>query len=248
MSRRKKRDNDPPPRNPNGTSSVVKPVSRNTGFNKLRALRCFPEVHDRVCKGWPLSDVARYIQDDCEEYTDAVHSTLAKVLQNYRDSIPPAERAKYALPKSHRDAIAEVEEDIDEIREMIKTYREQDERVQIDRKVEKSIGKLLPTMTQEMRVKMEMLKTIVNTKMDLGLHERHLGTVDIEANLIAGVDQKYAGTDVSTVLSDPKKRRRLLSIAEHAMAISKKGSLDMDADLEAEESGEPEGVLVSIDD
>jgi len=205
-------------------------------------------VHDRVCKGWPLSDVARYIQDDCEEYTDAVHSTLAKVLQNYRDSIPPGERAKYALPKSHRDAIAEVEEDIDEIKELIKLYRRQEDRLDIDGGVEKKIGKLLPTMTQEVRATAEILNRIAQIKMDLGVNERHLGTVDIEANLIAGVDQKYAGTDVSTVLSDPKKRRRLLSIAEHAMAISKKGSADMDTDLEAEEAGEPEGVLVSLDD
>lgn len=245
MSRRKKRDNDPPPRNPNGSSSV-QPVSRKTGFNKLRALRCFPEVHDRVCKGWPLSDLAKYIQEDCEEYTDAARPTLAKVLQNYRDSIPPAERAKYALPKSHRDAIAEVEEDIDEVRELIKLYRRQEDRLDIDGAVEKSIGKLLPTMTQEVRATAEILNRIAQIKMDLGVNERHLGTVDVEANLIAGVDQKYAGTDVGTVLSDPKKRRRLLSIAEHAMAISKKSE---ESDYEDEETAiEPEGELVSLDD
>ena len=243
MSRRKKRDNDTPPRNPNGTSAAVRPVSRNTGFNKLRAISCFPEVHDRICKGWPLSDTAKYIQEECGEYTDAVHATLVKVLQNYRDSIPPGERAKYALPKAHRDAIAEVEEDIDEVKELIKLYRRQEQRMDIDGKVEKSIGKLLPTMTQEVRATAEILNRIAQIKMDLGVNERHLGTVDVEANLIAGVDQKYAGTDVSTVLSDPKKRRRLLSIAEHAMAISKKNVY-----VEAEEEDEPEGVLVSIDD
>jgi hypothetical protein len=171
---------------------------------------------------------------------------MIKVLQNYRDSIPPGERAKYALPKSHRDAIAEVEEDIDEVRELIKLYRRQEKRLDIDGDVEKNIGKLLPTMTQEVRATAEILNRIAQIKMDLGVNERHLGTVDVEANLIAGVDQKYAGTDVGTVLSDPKKRRRLLSIAEHAMAISKK---DDGPDLvEVGTSEEPVGELVSLDD
>jgi hypothetical protein len=169
---------------------------------------------------------------------------MVKVLQKYRDSIPPGERAKYSLPKSHQDAIAEVEEDIDEVRELIKLYRRQEKRLDIDGDVEKSIGKLLPTMTQEVRATAEILNRIAQIKMDLGVNERHLGTVDVEANLIAGVAEKYAGTDAGNVLSDPKKRRRLLNIAEHAIALSKKGVVPVASD----EVEEPEGELVSLDD
>ena len=239
MSRRRKTKNPgPPPRNPNGTSRV-QPVSRHTGFAKLRALQCFPEVHDRLCKGWPLSDVAEFIQEENKEYTDAAPATVIKVLQNYRDSLPSGERAKYVLPKSHREAIEKVEEDIDEIRELVKLYRRQEKRLDIDGKVEENIGKLLPTMTQEIRVTKEVLTSIADLKMDLGLNERHLGTVDIEASLMADVDEKYAGTDVGSVLKDPKKRRRLLNIAEHALSLSKRG-------VSLEE--EPEGELVSDGD
>jgi len=177
---------------------------------------------------------------------DAAQVTLVKVLQRYRDSIPPAERAKFSLPKSHQDAIAEVEEDLDEIKALIKLYRRQEKRLDIDGKVEENIGKLLPTMTQEIRATAEVLKTIANLKMDMGLHQRHLGTVDIEANLIADVEEKYIGTDVKTVLTDPKKRRRLLNIAEHALSLSKRGvSTDALDDVVEEE---PEGELVSLDD
>lgn len=238
MSRRRnnnKGSTAEPARNPNGTPKV-QPVSRNGGFNKLRALACFPEVHDRICKGWPLSQVATYIQDDCGEYTDAEQVTLVKVLQRYRDSLPPGERAKYVLPKAHREAVEEVQEDIDEIRELIKLYRRQEKRLDIDGKVEENIGKLLPTMTQEVRATAEILNRIAQLKMDMGVHERRLGTVDVEAGLIADVEQKYDGTDVGHVLKDPKKRRRLLNIAEHALSLSKRGV-----------AVEDEGELVSGD-
>lgn len=166
MSRRKKKTKeDGAPSHPLGRP--MRPVSRKTTFPKLRAMSCFQEVHERLCKGWPLKKVAEYIQHDCEEYTDASHHTVVKQLQNYRASIPPAERAKYTMSKSHMDAIDEVEEDIDEVKELIKLYRRQEKRLSIDEKVEQNIGKLMPTMTQEVRATAELLRTIATIKMDL---------------------------------------------------------------------------------
>lgn len=245
MSNKKRKGlNEPPARNPDG-SSRVQPVSRLGGFGKLRALECFPEVHDRICKGWPLAQVASYIQDECGEYRDAEQVTLIKVLQNYRESLPSGERAQHVLPKSQRDAIEKIEEELDEIKALTKLYRRQEERLEIDGQVEKNIGKLLPTMTQEIRVTVEVLKTIAQLKMDMGIHTRHLGTVDVEARLLQEVDSKYEGTEVGTVLRDPKKRRRLLNIAEHALSLSKRN-------VEMDESDpyvpEPEGELVTDGD
>lgn len=240
MSRKKRKgSNEPPPRSPTGSTRRMAPRSRKTGFVKLRAMVCFPEVHDKLCKGWPLNQLATWIQEEQQEYTDVEHVSLVKVLQNYRDSIPAGERSKYALSKSHLAAIAQVEDDIDEMREMIKLYRRQERRMEIDGKVEEQIGKLLPTMTQDVRVTLEILNRIAQLKMDLGVNERHLGTVDLEAQMLAGVEERYAGTDVGTVLTDPKKRRRLLNIAEHALSLSKRGvGIEGELVIEDEETGD----------
>ena len=99
-----------------------------------------------------MSDLARYIQEKQEEYTDVEHTSLMAVLSRYRSSLPPAEVAKHKLPKAHRDAIQEIEEGLDEIMEYTRLYRRQTARLDIDGETEKKIGKLFPTMTQEIRV------------------------------------------------------------------------------------------------
>jgi hypothetical protein len=102
-------------------------------------------------------------------------------------------------------------------------YRMQEKRIKIDFGTEEAIGKLMPTMTQEMRVAAEFLKGIAQLQMDLGIHERHLGTVDVEARLLGEVDERYEGTEVGKVFADPKKRRRLMNIAEHALSLAERG-------------------------
>ena len=211
---------------PNG-SPRTRPVSREPGSQKLRALQCFPEVHGKICDGWPISAVAKFIQEERQEYTDAKLCTLEGVLQKYRDALPKSDLVKGRLPKYFQDAIAEVEGEIDELLEFTKLYRLQMERIGIDLQTEKSIKKLFPTMTQEMRVAGEILNRVAQLKMDLGLNERHLGRVDIEAQILGEVSAKYDGTDIGKVLENPKSRGRLRSIAEHALSLAKRG-IDLD--------------------
>lgn len=217
-------------------------VSRKKNFQKLRAMACFQEVHERICKGFPLKLVAEFIQDEREEYVHASKETLIRQLQKYRDDIPPAERAKYTMPKSQMEALEEVEEGIDELTEITKLYKRQLRRMDIDEQVEKNIGKLLPTMTQEVRVALEILHKSAQLKMDLGLNERQLGSVNVEATAL----ETYSGTEIQKIIEDPKKRRRLLSIAEHALSMSDRGVDLSELDLSGgdDEDDEEEGEVV----
>jgi hypothetical protein len=227
MARRKKKKNTEgmPPRQPNGMpiGMRVRPTSRRTGFQKLRGISCFSEVHERITKGWPISDLARWVQDDMQEYTDAERSTLVTVLTKYRESLPPAERAKHTLPKSHIEAVQEVDELVNELRQYSITIRDQVSRYKKQMAIEEKVGTLMPGLGQEIRIVGELLKQSASLKMDLGLNERHLGTVDVEGNLLSGAADRYAGTEVEKVISDPKSRARLNGIAEHLMSLADRG-------------------------
>lgn len=222
-------------RRPNGTPRTH-PVSRETGFQKLRAMKCFPEVHERICDGWPISEVATFVQEKRGEYTDAKHITLMTVLQRYRDSLPKSELVKKRIPKYFVEAMHDVEAEIDELIEFTRLYRLQMERIGIDHQTERNIRKLFPTMTQEIRVAGEILNRIAQLKMDLGMNERHLGKVDVETQILGEVAARYEGTEIGKILEDPKSRGRLRTIAEHALSLSKRG-IEIDA-----------GALVSEDD
>ena len=140
-------------------------------------------------------------------------------------------------------ALEKIEEDIDAIQELTRLCRAQMERIGIDMQTEKKIGKLFPTMVQEMRAAGEFVKGIAQLQMDLGLKDRHLGTVDVEARMLGEIDERYEGTAVGKVFADPKKRRRLLNIAEHALSLADRGiemkrSEDGKFELVAAEEGE----------
>jgi hypothetical protein len=186
-------------------------------------MKCFSEVHERICDGWPLSEVATFIQEKRGEYTDAQHVTLMTQLQRYRDSLPKSTLVKKRIPKYFVAAMHEVETEFDELSALIRLYHRQEGRLDIDGETEKRINKLFPTMTQEIRVAVEIIHRIAQLKMDLGLNERHLGKVDIEAQILGEVSSRYEGTEIGKVLENPKSRGRLRTIAEHALSLSKRG-------------------------
>lgn len=221
----------------------LRPNARNKQALKLRKLRCFEEVHEKICLGWPASKVAEFIQDEQQEYTDIERTSLISTITLYRKSLPPAEKAKYTLPKDTQRAIEELPSEIDELREFIALFKLQKDRIDIDASIEKNVGKLLPTMNQEMRVASEILKSIATLKMDLGITNRQLGTVNVDADAVAaGLSDKYS-KDVSSVVSDPIKRKKFLSIAQQAISISKR-NLD---ELDEESSDDVEGEIILED-
>jgi hypothetical protein len=197
----------------------VRPLSRDEGFQKLRSLRCFNEVYERILAGWSMSELARYIQEDRQEYAHATKQALMQTLQRFRDSIPPAQLVSKRMPPVFHKATEEVEAGIDELKELENLYKLQMDRIGIDLATEKGIKKLMPTMTQEVRVARELLSAIADLKMDLGLNTRHIGQVDVEAHLHADLQAKYGKDSVKKVMADPEARRKVLNIAERILAL-----------------------------
>lgn len=215
----------------------IRPVSRETRFLRLRGLKCFTEVHTLVLEGWPPSRVAEFIQKEKGEYTDITDASLTQTISDYRSSLPKGEVVKATMPEFYARAATEVKEEFSALDEMTKLYKMQMERIQIDLAVEKSIKKLMPhTMTAEMRAAREMLHDIAELEMDLGLNKRHLGVVDVEAQVMSDVESRY-DPSVARAMEKPESRRKLLGIAERFLTLAS-GEQEAERLVAAEEAAE----------
>lgn len=233
------------------TKDRTRPVSRDDSFKKLRALRCFNEVYERIVQGWAPSELARFIQQDRSEYTEVAQVTLMQQINKFRATIPPAVLVNKRMPKEMQRAIAEVEDGVDELKELCDLYRLQRKRMDMDHAIEERMKKSLSTMTNEVRVAKELLTAIADLKMDLGLNTRHLGQMDAELE-IKDAGDVFGKESVREVMKDPEKRRKVLNIAERLLALPARTQKARDAAppgeaLGVHEMSDDELELVSID-
>jgi len=199
----------------------VKPVSRKLDkFERLRSLRCFEDVNEMITTGWPLAEIAKYVQKTKHEYTDVEELSLIYILQSYRRSLPPTTLMSRRLPHVFQKASQEVRDGLDVLAEMSKLYEIQMKRVEIDFTLERAAKKLIPSMTQEVKEARSLLEGIQKMKMDLGLDERHLGTLQLDSGASDEVVTRYGKSSVRRVLDDPQASRKVLSLAERFVQIS----------------------------
>jgi hypothetical protein len=201
------------------------PEGKPSRFKRLRELTCFPEVDARIRKGWPLRSLAIYIQEECGEYTDITFQSLITTLNDYRKSLPPAELVKDTMPEIYAEAERKMREGLDEIEEYEDLYWLQRDRIAIDYASEKKINKLFKTTVREVVAAAEILKMSADLKMDLGINQRQLGKLNIDANLMAEVRNKYGKSPIINVINNPSSRRKIENILEKA--LSKSGGLDL---------------------
>lgn len=215
----------------------MRTVSRtNDKFERLHNLRCYDDVHEMLTTGWPLSEVAKYIQKTKHESTDIEELTLIYLLQAFRRSLPPTTLIAKPLPHAFTKAVQRIEDGLDVMAEMTKLYQIQMKRIEIDHKLEEKAQKLIPSLNQEVREARSILESIQKMKHDLGLDPRHLGTLQIEAGGSDEVVTRYGKPSVRRVLEDPQASRKVLSLAERFVQISQARS-EIAGDSEEDEAG-----------
>ena len=207
------------PTKPKKQWGKLRSQSRVDDNNPIRRLQCFDEVYSRICEGWPVTEVARFVHEIKKELTDMTRESLYQSLLAFKATIPPAELVRGTMPSKHVVAAEVVAEGLDELAELEKLYRLQMERIQVDVKNEQNIKKLLPTTGQEVRIAKEILTSYAGLKMDLGLSQRHLGQVDVNAKLLADVAVRYSKPEVQTVLNDAQSRKKVLGLAEKLLSV-----------------------------
>lgn len=202
----------------------LKPVSRNPSHAKLRALKCFDEVYERICGGWPMTQLARFIQEERNEYTDIKQTQLEYLLREFRKTIPAGDLVAKRFPEVFEDAMERVGEGLNELDELQELYRIQMHRIGIDFRTETKINKLMPSMTSEIREARQLLESIAELKMDMGVNNRaptqHQVNVDgqVEATLSADLVDKFPD-GVKKVLENPEQRRRVQGLVDRFMSL-----------------------------
>lgn len=196
-------------------------------FQKLRALACFNEVYARLCDGWSMREVARFIQEERQEYKEISRGGLEKMLQDFRSNeIPAADLVKKRFPEVYDTAKEEVENGIDEVRELEELYRIQMHRISTDFKTEKTIGKLLPSMTSEIKEARQLLESLSNLKMELGLASRapqkheHDMRVGVSVEAADGLAEHFNSDAVKEVLTDPESRHRVSNVIDRFLKLA----------------------------
>ena len=203
----------------------MKPRGRDTKFQKLRSLVCYQEVYERICAGWPLAQVARFIHEERQEYLEVSRNRLEQQLSEFRKQMPPGDLVRTRFPEVFDKAKEAVEEGINELQELEELYRIQMHRIGVDFATEKSIRKLLPSMTAEIREARNLLKDMAELKMDMGVVARapkdmkmHVG-VEVETSIKEDVLAKFGDGAVGKVLSNAESRRKVMGAVERFLRL-----------------------------
>lgn len=206
--------------------------SRDTRFPRLRRLDCFDEIKTRIKAGHSPTKIAEWLQEEKGVLEDAAREGVVKMIRSYRETFADTELIQDRIPEVFEKAADRVHHSIDELTELEKLYQLQMERVQIDVDLERKFNKLLPSVTQEIRTAREILGSIAELKMDLGINDRNLGKVDIEAKIGSVIEDRYGDSKIGKVLADSEKRQKLLGIAKQ---MAKKASAQV-IDVPGEEA------------
>lgn len=120
----------------------------------------FREVEDMLASGYSVSEIAYRILewDDVNKPYQAIKSDISYLKRNY-----PKLR-KFDIMKYVED-VKRAEMEINELNELIRLYKLQMDRISIDYNLEKNIlKKLMPTMSNEIKTALEILKAIAVLK------------------------------------------------------------------------------------
>ena len=203
----------------------VKPPGRDTRFQKLRALACYQEVYDRICAGWPLAQVARFIQEERKEYPSISRNGLEQQLASFRKTMPPGDLVQKRFPDVYDEAKKKFEDSVNVLEELEELYRIQMHRIGVDFATEKGIKKLMPSMTAEIREARQLLEAIANLKLDLGILNRapkesnvHVHG-ELEATVSGEVLAQFGDEAIQNVLKDPESRRKVAGTLERILKL-----------------------------
>lgn len=202
---------------------------------KLEKMQCWAKAKNMLESGIPVKEVARYIQEDAKEYTDATRATLASVLYKW-----VSDRANDFIrdqaPVAHMGMFNKVQ-DLDTQNLFNLALAIHMDRIMLDYTTEKRIKKSISGNTTALRVLTEMLKakSMTEHKEFERLREFTKGGgstegngVDIDnmAKLKAGYAAKF-GDSIADIIFNPDSRRRIINALEKVKRGSSKDFIDI---------------------
>lgn len=173
--------------------------------SKIRSLKCFVEVDQRIRKGEFLRNVVHYIQDEMGELTKISPKALMYLLRQYKDYVFSDDAILDGIPTREEDA----EDPFYELHSLQRHYRAMENRINMEVETETALQKLFSTTHKEYMQLLKMGKEILDRKAKLGLLNRERG----------GQRQRVGSgqpgrLDIANIVANPESRQRVLSLIE----------------------------------
>ena len=221
--------------------------SQYKSFKALKELDCWPRVDALVKKGMPVTEVAEMIHERWHEALDWTRTKLERTLRDYRKRIPDEDLFHAVMPQEHVDAIKNTLEEFDALEELAWLWKQQKRRLMIDMRHEEKGNKLFKQTYREVETGIKILKTYSDIRMDRGLDDRHLGTLEVNAGPNVPEVRETHGEKVAAALEDPKKASRVLAASDRILGLLARTGEDViditpDADAEDEEDSDGSGA------
>jgi hypothetical protein len=122
----------------------------------LEQLRAFPEIARKVREGFPLYNIAAWLQDECFEYEAAPREAVVTLLQAFQASVPAGEiPAEAPHPLETWAGVRRPAVDVDV--EIARLQRIVGGRIAKKSDLERAIGMSIDGIRQDLRLKCDLL-------------------------------------------------------------------------------------------
>lgn len=188
---------------------------------RFKRLPCAQEVVERLVAGFPVADIARYLQEEEGLCLDVKRASLCDMLRQYAtDELVPADLIAPRLPHLVVKANKEFGERLEDLRRLERMYELGLYRIDLAHGQERRTGELNPDVDRHMKGLVDLVAKMHDIKMDLGLTgSRDLGTLTVSQERLAEIRTRY-GEGAARAFADPVQRAQVLGLLKRVMRLS----------------------------
>ncbi len=190
-------------------------------YARIKNLKCFQGVYERICSGYPMPDIARYVQIEEGESLDIKRDSLARELRLYaEEEIVGVDLIAPRLPHIVVKAKKEFSERLEDLRRLERAYEAILYRFDLAHGRERMTGVIDPDVDRQAKVLIDLVSKMHDIKMDLGLTgSRDLGSLTVSAERLAEVRERY-GEGAARAFADPVQRAQVLGLLKRVMRLT----------------------------
>lgn len=211
------------------------PIPPNVRHSRFLNLECKNELDERICAGYTMPQIARWLQTEKQLCTDVGYDSLCTMLSRYRQEMKPAQLIAPRMPKTIEKANETVEKGLDELEELEKLYALQMERVSLGMDFEKKTKILNRFVNQEVALAAQILVRRHEIKMDLGVNGgRDIGTLTVKPEIRLAVENAH-GEGVARAIADPAAAGKVYDLYERMVRARDAASEVIDVSFEEDD-------------
>lgn len=186
----------------------VKKQKTDSGkFRRLKSMKCFPDVLDMIATGYAVSDIARFIQEDKEEYTHVEQRSLERNIKDFiKNDLPSAVLSQRVAPGQAKEALEGLNENIDVLNELTKLYRKQESRINKAIADEEEFNVMNSLLGKEVTRGVDILLKIKDVQQDFNMLPRNLGTFRHQHSMSVDSEDSVQ----STFMHNPSQRNQMI--------------------------------------